>query len=130
MNKDAKKEGYISVLRINGKDAELRVSELSGEYKPAALYITKRKDVHMSLTASEMTPAELAEVTRNIDGGADLGGECGALVILFLIFGMFDGCASQGMSVQSLESSIRDIIDSQNASSAEILSRAGKLFAA
>lgn len=129
MNKDAKKEGYISVLRTNVKDAELRVSELSGEYKPATLYITKRKDVHMSLTASEMTPAELAEVTRNIDG-ADWGGECGAWIILFLIFGMFDGCASQGMSVQSLESSIRDIIDSQNANSAEILSRAGKLFAA
>lgn len=44
----------------------------------------------MSLTTSEMTPADIAAVTRNNDGGGmGWGGNWGAWIILFLIFGMF-----------------------------------------
>lgn len=42
----------------------------------------------MSLTTSEMTPADIAAVTNN-DRNGGYGGEWGAWIILFLIFGMF-----------------------------------------
>lgn len=45
----------------------------------------------MSLTTSEMTPADIAAVTRNDNGscGYGFGGEFMAFIVLFLIFGMF-----------------------------------------
>lgn len=44
----------------------------------------------MSLTTSEMTPADIAAVTGNCNnGGMGWGGDWGAWIILFLIFGMF-----------------------------------------
>lgn len=46
----------------------------------------------MSLTTSEMTPADIAAVTRNDgygNGGFGFGGDWGAFIVLFLIFGMF-----------------------------------------
>ncbi len=46
----------------------------------------------MSLTTSEMTPADIAAVTRNNDGnggGMGWGGDWMAFIVLFLLFGMF-----------------------------------------
>lgn len=46
----------------------------------------------MSLTTSEMTPANIAAVTRNNDGnggGMGWGGDWMAFIVLFLLFGMF-----------------------------------------
>lgn len=45
----------------------------------------------MSLTTSEMTPADIAAVTNNGcgNGGFGFGGDWGAFIVLFLIFGMF-----------------------------------------
>lgn len=43
----------------------------------------------MSLTTSEMTPADIAAVTNNNGGGMGWGGDWTAWIILFLIFGMF-----------------------------------------
>lgn len=46
----------------------------------------------MSLTTSEMTPADIAAVARNNDGngnGMGWGGDWMAFIVLFLLFGMF-----------------------------------------
>lgn len=45
----------------------------------------------MSLTTSEMTPADIAAVTNNNGGNMGWGGQWGEWIILFLIFGIFGG---------------------------------------
>lgn len=43
----------------------------------------------MSITASEMTPADMAAVNGNCNGGMGWGGDWSAWIIIFLIFGFF-----------------------------------------
>lgn len=50
----------------------------------------------MSITSSEMTPADIAAVTNNNGSGMGWGGQWGEWIILFLIFGIFGGWGGRG----------------------------------